>query len=452
MSSLEAKKVLARGKKGHRFTNWSTTYSCSPELYFEPESTDEIRQILLIAKELHKRVRVVGSGYSPSDLACTPEYMMSLKKYKAVLEIDQEKQQVTMQAGLTLTELHTVLDIHGLGFPNLGAVSGISCAGVISTCVHGTGFNYGLLATHVSRLDIMTASGEIITCSRMHNEDIFRSVICGMGSVGVILSITWQCEKTFSLCLNKKSFYLNEMLEDLEAQLVSCDHFKFFWYPHTDKVVAEYASRTTRGHTPPQNSWFRDMLIGFYLLEFLYWLSIFIPALVPLISKLYYMIATSGSKERIDRSYKIMNFNCLFKQYVTEWCIPRNKVADVLRTLRDWTEKSGYKVHFPVEVRFVKADDFYLSPCYKTDSCFINIICYRPYNQFVAHDAYWRFYENLMDSVGGKPHWAKAHNLCAADMEKKYPMFNKYREVCQRLDPQGILRNSNVDCTIFGKT
>ena len=31
---------------------------------------------------------MIGSGFSPSDIACTKEYMMSLKNYKAVLEVN----------------------------------------------------------------------------------------------------------------------------------------------------------------------------------------------------------------------------------------------------------------------------------------------------------------------------------------------------------------------------
>jgi len=37
-----------------------------------------------------------------------------LKNFKAVLEIDQGKQQVTVQAGLTIQELNELLNDHGL--------------------------------------------------------------------------------------------------------------------------------------------------------------------------------------------------------------------------------------------------------------------------------------------------------------------------------------------------
>ena len=37
--------MSGQGKTGHVFTNWAKTESCKPELYFEPATVDEIRQV-----------------------------------------------------------------------------------------------------------------------------------------------------------------------------------------------------------------------------------------------------------------------------------------------------------------------------------------------------------------------------------------------------------------------
>ena len=100
--------ILARGKANYEFTNWANTFSCSPELYFEPSTTEEIRevtwivffciiicwrltqfstQVLKAASELRKKVRVVGMGHSPSDVACTTDFMISLVNYNAILKV-----------------------------------------------------------------------------------------------------------------------------------------------------------------------------------------------------------------------------------------------------------------------------------------------------------------------------------------------------------------------------
>ena len=55
----------------------------------------------------------------------------------------------------------------------------------------------------------------------------------------------------------------------------------------------------------------------------------------------------------------------------------RENVRSVLEELGSWLEKSGFRAHFPVEVRFVKADDLLISPASGRDSCYINIVMYR---------------------------------------------------------------------------
>lgn len=37
---------LQQGVRGFRYSNWANTFSCEPELYFEPTNVDEIRQVM----------------------------------------------------------------------------------------------------------------------------------------------------------------------------------------------------------------------------------------------------------------------------------------------------------------------------------------------------------------------------------------------------------------------
>jgi len=55
------------------------------------------------------------------------------------------------------------------------------------------------LFLQVVSLELMTANGEIMHCSRRQNKEIFLSALCSLGAVGIILTVTWQCEKAFRL-------------------------------------------------------------------------------------------------------------------------------------------------------------------------------------------------------------------------------------------------------------
>lgn len=46
---------------------------------------------------------------------------------------------------------------------------------------------------------MMKASGEIIHISKTENPDLFPAVVLGLGALGIIVSVTLQCERTFNL-------------------------------------------------------------------------------------------------------------------------------------------------------------------------------------------------------------------------------------------------------------
>jgi L-gulonolactone oxidase len=70
-----------------RFTNWGLTHSCVPAELYEPQSESECQLVLKHAKRQRKRLRAVGVGHSPSDLACTKDYMIRMTKLNKVLKV-----------------------------------------------------------------------------------------------------------------------------------------------------------------------------------------------------------------------------------------------------------------------------------------------------------------------------------------------------------------------------
>uniref|UniRef100_A0A8C5PDD5 L-gulonolactone oxidase n=1 Tax=Leptobrachium leishanense TaxID=445787 RepID=A0A8C5PDD5_9ANUR len=261
------------GRGGYRFQNWAQTYGSNPELYFQPTSVEEIKEILDLARQRSKRVKTVGGGHSPSDIACGDDFMVRMDKMNKILKIDKDAKQVMVQAGVLLSDLNKELDKCGLALSNLGAVSEVAAAGVIGTGTHNTGIHHGILSTQVVALTLMTASGEILECSQSENPEIFQAARLHLGCLGVILSVTLQCKSSFNLQETHFSSSLQEVLDNLDNHLKSSEYFRFFWFPHTDKVSVFYQDPTDK---PPssKSNWFWDYFVGYYLLEFLLWIRL----------------------------------------------------------------------------------------------------------------------------------------------------------------------------------
>ena len=208
-------------------------------------------------------------------------------------------------------------------------MSEVTIAGVISTGSHGSGARFGVFADYILEMELITTSGDTIKCSREENSDVFLSALSGLGAIGIIIRLTIQCEPAFLLYESSYPSTLDEVLEDLDDQINGSDHFRFLWFPHTDYVSVQNNNRiynkeiTKYSTSQALSNWFWNYAIGYYSLEFAYWVSTYYQPLVPYINRIWFWLQYSRPKERIDVSHKVFNFECLFRQHVNEWSIPR---------------------------------------------------------------------------------------------------------------------------------
>ncbi|XP_066402262.1 L-gulonolactone oxidase-like [Molothrus aeneus] len=396
-----------RGQSGLRFWNWAGTHGCEPERFYRPRSAAEIRQILELARQQGKRVKVVGGGHSPSDIACTDGFMIHMGHLNRVLQVDKEKLQVKVEAGILLSELNLELDKHGMALEILGAVSEVSVAGVIGTGTHNTGIQLGILATQVVAVTLLLASGEVLECSPELNPELLEAARLHLGALGVLLEVTLQCRPRFRLRQVTFPGTLPQVLDELEQHLSNSRYFRFLWFPHTENVQVIYQDPTDE---PPRSasSWFWDYAVGYHLLQLLLWVSTFFPRLVVWINRVFFRLLFSSRQESVGLSHRILNYECRFRQHVQDWAVPIGRARAALLELRAaLDEDPGLGAHFPVEIRFCRRDRIPLSPCFQRDSCYINVIMYRPYGREAPRGRYWQLYEGIMRRHGGRPHWAK---------------------------------------------
>ena len=88
-----------------RFTNWGLSFSCTPLAVFEPATEAQCEHILELARLEKKTVRVVGCGHSPSDLACTSEYMLRTEKLNKIIEVSVKARVIHVPISTALASL-----------------------------------------------------------------------------------------------------------------------------------------------------------------------------------------------------------------------------------------------------------------------------------------------------------------------------------------------------------
>lgn len=166
------------------------------------------------------------------------------------IQVDVEKRYVTVQAGITLEALHAQLARHGLAMSNVGSISDQTLGGIVTTATHGTGIAHGVISTRVIALSLLLADASQVTCSRSERSDLFLASICGLGSTGLIMSVTLQVDPSFRLREVQESLPFDNCIRMLPTLVHASEYVRFWWFPAADQVRVYSADRTVEVCTP----------------------------------------------------------------------------------------------------------------------------------------------------------------------------------------------------------
>jgi L-gulonolactone oxidase len=432
--------------------NWAGNIQCRPHEIVTPNSEEEIVAIVQKAKGSGLRVKVVGAGHSCSRIAVSNNaYHISLDDLNQLIEVDQLTGLVTVQAGIRIADLNELLSQHNLALPNLGVIDEQSISGAISTGTHGTGLNYGTISSFIVGLRIVLASGEVVDASPNENIELFHAARVGLGSLGIISTVTLTCVPAFNLHICEHPSTLENALLNLEEHLKN-ERFGFWWFPHTDAVRLWLGLNTNEQLKNPKSKfqkWKHDVLMLNRGHELALWIAKHRSSLVPKINRFVQKYYFNQPVTRVVPSAEGFRQTILIRQRVLEYAIPLQATVPALYGLKQIIERKGYNVHYPVDVRFSAADEAWLSPAYGRQTCYIGIIMYRPFGSDVPYEDYFCDVDALFTQLEGRPHWGKIHYRTASDLSSVYPYWNDFLRLRAELDPQGIFLNDYLEC-IFG--
>jgi FAD-linked oxidoreductase len=425
----------ARGG-GIRWSNWSGSVHAAPRELLRPTSVAELaRQVAALARE-GRHVRVVGAGHSFTPLAQSDDALMTLESLQGIEAVDAARGSVTVLGGTQLKRLGAELHAHGLAQENLGDIDVQSISGAISTGTHGTGADFGTIATQVTGLTLVTASGELLECSAERHPDIFKAAQVSLGALGVIASVTLRVVPSKRLHYISRRERLSTCLANLERYKAENSHFEFFWFPYTDAVQAKFTNETD---APPSTSTLWGRINEVVLENGAFWLISEISRSVPRLSPAMCQVAAWGITpvDEVNYSHLIFATPRAVRFQEMEYSIPAQHFTAVIGAIQEVINTRRFEVNFPVECRFVRGDDIWLSPAYQRDSAYVAVHMYRG----MPYQDYFRAIEEIFTRYDGRPHWGKMHTRDAAYLAAHYPHWDNFRRVRAALDPQGVFLN-----------
>ncbi len=416
-----------------KWTNWAGNQVAQPRRWLRVENAEEVSNAVGEALDLEARLRVVGSGHSFTSIAVANDVLVDISAAKAVGRVDPGTGEAEVGAGISIAELNVALHTQGRALANMGDIAYQSIAGAISTATHGTGVRHQGLAAQVCALTMVDGCGEI---RRLSGDDAFRCAQVSLGAMGVITSVRLKTVPAFVLRAVEQPMEIEDVLDGLGGHVEANDHFEFFWIPHTRWALTKRNNRTDGPPKPMPagKKWFQKSFLENTAFGALCRVGRMRPEWIP---RLATALPSTGTTTYSDHSHRIFASERRVKFLEMEYAIPIENCAEALRQVRSVIDRRGFRVSFPVEVRFAAADDIPLSTAYGRTTAYIAVHVFTGMN----HAEYFRAVEGIMCSFGGRPHWGKMHFLGAEDLASSYAEWDLFDQVRREFDPEEIFAN-----------
>ncbi len=181
-------------------------------------------------------------------------------------------------------------------------------------------------------LQLVLADGSLLTCDAIEQPDVFAAARVGLGALGVIATVTLQCEPAFALAAAEAPAGLDTVLAELDINVDGNDHFEFYWFPHTRRVLTKRNNRVLAGTELRPLGRLRgyvdDELLANTVFDVVNKLTTRRPDLIPRVNGLTSRALTA--RDYIDRSYRVFASPRRVRFREMEYAVPRLAVPHVL--------------------------------------------------------------------------------------------------------------------------
>ncbi|MFI1964768.1 FAD-binding protein [Streptomyces pathocidini] len=411
-------------------TNWAGNVAFSAERLGIPESISELRAAVAGAG----RVRVLGTGHSFSDIADTPDTLISLRHLPETFEVTGPGT-VRVAAGITLADLAVQLHRSGLALHNLPSLPHISLAGACATATHGSGDGNGSLAGAVRSMEVVAADGSLTTVSR--GDAAFDGAVVALGALGVVTHLELDVVPAFDV---EQRVYeglpwpvLTDRLDEVFAAAYSVSVFTDWrsrggdsvalWVKHrVGDPAADLAWTGARPAEGPRHP---------------------IPAMPP--ENCTQQLGVPGPWHERLPHFRAEFTPSAGEELQSEFFVPRHEARNALLALDGLRARIAPVLQIS-ELRSIAADPYWLSPHYQRPNIAFH------FTWIPDADAVRPVVRRIEEALAPwdvRPHWGKVFTLPPAALAASYPRWSAFRRLMRDSDPLSTFQNPFLE-GLFG--
>jgi D-arabinono-1,4-lactone oxidase/FAD binding domain-containing protein len=404
-----------------RWSNWAGNQTAEVSELLRPGSEDELTSSVLDQVKRGRKTGAAGSLHSFSRIVPADDTIIDMTGVSGLIEADRSTQTATVLAGTRLKELGPLLWDAGLGLRNMGDIDKQTIAGAISTATHGSGINYGSLSSVVRGLRVVTGTGEVLDIDTSSPERL-RAVQTAIGTLGVITRVTLDVTSRYWLQEDCKVLPVEEVLDSWAAGVATERHWQFFYAP------AETSYRLyDLPPFPKDHCWVKVLR------------EVEVADDAPPIA------GEHGS--RIGRSYLIYPDTAdeVATWVEMEYMVDARDAKEAFVALRELILSRFPEVISPIQLRWIRGEEAFLSPMNGRDSVSISV------SGELTHDwlGFLAAVDALLHQWGPRPHWGKQYFLDGDRTSEIYPELSRFLTVRDELDPERLFLNDHL-AGVFG--
>ncbi|MEV0590107.1 FAD-binding protein [Nonomuraea cavernae] len=410
-------------------TNWAGNVAYTCARLHRPRSVAGLQALTARGD----RIRALGTRHSFNELADGPGDLVSLAGLPPTMDVDSAAGTVRVAAGVRYAELARHLDEKGFALPNLGSLPHISVAGACATATHGSGVGNGCLSTAVSRLELVTADGDLVTVGR--DAGHFPGMVVGLGALGIVVSLTLDLVPSFDMRQRVYEGLPLDVLDDHFEELVTAAYSVCLFTDWRSPALTQVwiIERADEPESPVvKEPWFTATpatrrlhpVRGFSAASCTEQLGV-----------------TGRWHERLPHFRPDFEPSSAGDELHSEYMVARRDAVPALRAL-DAIRTSISPVSQICEVRTVAADDLWMSPFYQEDSVSIHFTWIADTEAVLPVVA---LVEERLAPFRARPHWAKIFTTPPSLLRSRYERASDFHDLVRVWDPAGKFGNSFLD-------
>lgn len=415
--------------------NWAGNTPFNAARFHQPSTIADLQELVRKAD----KVRVIGSRHCFTDIADTTGDLFSLNRLDNEVAIDPKHHTATVNAGITYRELCPQLDAAGYALHNMASLDHITVVGACMSATHGSGDANGNLATAVSGLEMVTASGDLVTLTRDKDGDRFPGAVVALGALGVVTRVTLDLIPAFAIQQDVYKHlpiaHLDDSFDAIMGAGYSVSLFPTWQEDTIDSLwIKQQVAEDTEVPTAVPATFFDAPLVPdgnpFGDAADRHWTQAGTPG------PWYKHLPHFTFKDALQEGDELQS----------EYFVARHHAVAALKGVAGLREQLA-PILVVSEIRSVAEDKLWLSTAYGHDVVAIHFNWRKDWpgvKQFLP------VLEEQLAPFEPRPHWGKLFAMAPAQVQAAYPRMADFQALARDYDPEGKFSNAYVDKYILG--